>query len=267
MAGTGPAPRYGLACLCGVLSKSPLSSRPLSSLSPPRSGALSSLPPHWQVRPGVGHHRGKGLMDWVSRTGLTEQETSLWGRPLREERDTRTNTRDGEPNGRRRAPFLSRAWPRSRSGSREPKGALCRVVPGGARRQLTKGRRRMPDHAVYPRFLFGAGPFLPLLLLEVTPFSPADPAVLRAISQPTRWCSPQQRCPGRHGVDFHGVLQRPVSHPGVRNPHSSQAGTHGDRARESLPSFLRQSLYSQRGCFELELCSAWHPVRCPVRNR
>lgn len=96
---------------------------------------------------------------------------------------------------------------------------------------------------------------------------PADPAILHAISQPTRWCSPQQRCPGRHGVDFHGVLQRPVSHPGVRNPHSSQAGTHGDRARESLPSFLRQSLYSQRGCFELELCSAWHPVRCPVRNR
>lgn len=175
VAGTGPAPRYGPACLCGVLSKSPLSSRPLSSLSPPRSGALSSLPPHWQVRPGVGHHRGKGLMDWVSRTGLTEQETSLWGRPLREERDTRTNTRDGEPNGRRRAPFLSRAWPRSRSGSREPKGALCRVVPGGARRQLTKGRRRMPDDAVYPRFLFGAGPFLPLLLLEVTPSSPQTP--------------------------------------------------------------------------------------------
>lgn len=147
VAGTGPAPRYGPACLCGVLSKSPLSSRPLSSLSPPRSGALSSLPPHWQVRPGVGHHRGKGLMDWVSRTGLTEQETSLWGRPLREERDTRTNTRDGGPNGRRRAPFLSRAWPRSRSGSREPKGALCRVVPGGARRQLTKGRGWMPDDA------------------------------------------------------------------------------------------------------------------------
>lgn len=86
-----------------------------------------------------------------------------------------TNTRDGEPNGRRRAPFLSRAWPRSRSGSREPKGALCRVVPGGARRQLTKGRCRMPDDAVYPRFLFGAGPFLPLLLLEVTPSSPQTP--------------------------------------------------------------------------------------------
>lgn len=267
MAGTGPAPHYGPACLCGVLSKSP---RPLSSLSPPRSGALSSLPPHWQVRPGAGHHRGKGLMDWVSRTGLTEQETSLWGRPLREERDTRTNTRDGEPNGRRRAPFLSRAWPRSRSGSREPKGALCRVVPGGARRQLTKGRRRMPDDA---RRRGVSAVSLRGRPVSASPppgghaLFPADPAVLRAISQPTRWCSPQQRCPGRHGVDFHGVLQRPVSHPGVRNPHSSQAGTHGDRARESLPSFLRQSLYSQRGCFELELCSAWHPVRCPVRNR